>query len=220
MQRRSVEWIRDRLANALGKPLRPEMDPLETLVTTILSQNTTDTNRDRAYASLLRRFGSLESVADADVTDIAAAVRVAGLQAQKARTIRDVLRRIRETVGDLDLGFLEQLSPDEAFAWLRTSRGIGTKTAAIVLLFSFGRPFFPVDTHIGRVLHRLGWIPAGGDAFRHANEVLPRDADLMLDLHLLLISLGRSLCHPRRPGCPSCPILARCEYGHAAAVGA
>jgi endonuclease-3 len=220
MQRHTAEWIRDRLVEAMGPPRRPRQDPLETLVTTILSQNTTDVNRDRAVTSLFERLGSLEGVARADESEIAAAIRVAGLQSQKARTIRDVLQRIRETAGNLDLGFLERMSPEEAFAWLRASRGIGTKTAAIVLLFSFGHAFFPVDTHIGRVLRRLGLIPATGDAFRHANEALPHDADLLLDLHLLLIDLGRSLCHPRRPACSSCPILTRCEHGRAVAEGA
>ncbi len=220
MQRRTVEWVRDRLSDAFGKPLRPVCSPLETLVTTILSQNTTDANRDRAYASLVKRFGSLDGVARADEADIAAAIRVAGLQSQKAGSLRGVLCRIRETASRLDLGFLGGLSPEDAFAWLRASRGIGTKTAAIVLLFSFGMPFFPVDTHVRRVLRRLGWIPAHGDPFRHANEALPRDAGLMLDLHLLLINLGRSMCHPRQPSCSSCPILTRCEHGRAAAVGA
>jgi endonuclease-3 len=220
MQRRTAEWIRDRLVEALGPPRRPQQGPLETLVTTILSQNTTDVNRDRAAASLLRRFGSLEGVARADESEIAAAIRVAGLQSQKARTIRDVLRRIRETTGSLDLGFLERMSSQEAFAWLQASRGIGTKTAAIVLLFSFGQAFFPVDTHIGRVLRRLGVIPATGDAFRYASEALPHDADLLLDLHLLLIDLGRLLCHPRRPACSSCPILTRCEHGRTATMEA
>jgi len=204
----------------MGPPRRPRQDPLETLVTTILSQNTTDVNRDRAVTSLFERFGSLEGIARADEPEIAAAIRVAGLQSQKARTIRDVLQRIRETAGSLDLGFLERMSPEEAFAWLRASRGIGTKTAAIVLLFSFGHAFFPVDTHIARVLRRLALIPAAGDAFRHANEALPRDAGLLLDLHLLLIDLGRSLCRPRRPACSSCPILKRCEHGRAVAEGA
>jgi endonuclease-3 len=220
MQRRTAEWIRDRLVEAMGPPRRPRQDPLETLVTTILSQNTTDVNRDRAVTSLFERFGSLEGIARADESDIAATVRVAGLQSQKARTIRDVLQRIRETAGSLDLGFLERMSPEEAFAWLRASRGIGTKTASIVLLFSFGHAFFPVDTHIGRVLRRLGLIPAAGDAFRHANEALPHDAELLLDLHLLLIDLGRSLCRPRRPACSSCPILTRCEHGRTVTVEA
>lgn len=216
MQRRTAEWIRDRLADAYGRPAFPSQDPLEVLVTTILSQNTNDTNRDRAYASLLERFGSLEKASRADVPELAAAIRTAGLQDQKARTICDVLRRIRVEAGRLDLSFLGGLAPDAAFAWLRASRGIGTKTVSIVLLFSFDFPFFPVDTHIGRVMRRMGAIPGTGDAFRHANAALPRDSALLRDLHLLLIQLGRTLCRPRRPACGSCPILPRCEHGRTA----
>jgi endonuclease-3 len=220
MERKAAEWIRNRLTEAYGPRTVPKGDPLETLVTTILSQNTNDVNRDRAYAALLERFGSLERVSRASEAQIEASIRVAGLQSQKARTIHDILRRIRATSGRLDLGFLERMPAADAFAWLRRSRGIGTKTASIVLLFSFGRPFFPVDTHVGRVLRRVGAIPAAGDAFRHANDALPRDPQLLLELHLLLIQLGRTLCRPRRPACGSCPILARCEHGHAAVVGA
>jgi endonuclease III len=218
MQRRAAEWIRDRLAETYGAPQGPSRSPLETLVETILSQNTNDANRDRAYASLLRRFGGLDRVADAKETEIAAAIRVAGLQAQKARAIHDVLQRTRRETGRLDLDFLARRTPDEAFAWLRQSRGVGDKTASIVLLFSFGYPFLPVDTHVGRVLRRLGAIPASGDAFRHANAAFPRDAALLLDLHLLLIELGRTLCRPRRPACSSCPLRRRCEHGRSAAV--
>ncbi len=213
MQRRTAEWFRDRLLGAFGPPPDPTADPLETLVLTILSQNTNDANRDRAYASLLERFGTLDRVACAGEADIAAAVRVAGLQSQKARTIREVLGRIRDAAGALDLGFLERMAPDDAFGWLLDSHGIGTKTASIVLLFSFGQPFFPVDTHVGRVLRRVGAIPPSGDAFRHAAAALPRDPRLLSDLHLLLIQLGRTLCRPRRPACSSCPLVARCEHG-------
>lgn len=215
MQRRSAEWFRDRLVSAFGAPPRPSTDPLETLVVTILSQNTNDANRDRAAAELVRRFGTFERVARAQEREIADAVRAAGLQAQKARAIREVLARIEATAGALDLGFLGQMSPDEAFAWLRASRGVGSKTASIVLLFSFGYPFFPVDTHVGRVLRRVGVIPEKGDAFRHAAAVLPRDPELLMDLHLLWIQLGRTLCRPRQPACPSCPIVARCRRGRA-----
>lgn len=217
MQRQAAEWIRDQLVGAFGLPKAPDQDPVELLVTTILSQNTNDANRDRAYSSLLATFGSLECVADASEAAIASAIRVAGLQAQKARTLRDALRRVRAKVGRLDLGFLARMSPEDALSWLEESRGIGPKTASIVLLFSFRRPFLPVDTHVGRVLRRIGAISASGDAFRHANEALPRDAGLLLDLHLLLIQLGHTLCRPRRPACASCPLLRRCEHGRTAA---
>lgn len=208
--------MRTSLVGAYGRPVVASHDPLEVLVSTILSQNTNDVNRDRAYASLLARFGSLEAASRARVSDLATAIRPAGLQAQKARTIHDALRRIRAEAGTLDLRFLERLSDEEAFAWLRRSRGVGPKTASIVLLFSFGRPFFPVDTHIGRVLRRTGAIPRTGDPFRHAQAALPKDAALLRDLHLLLIQLGRTLCRPRRPACAACPLVSRCEHGRSA----
>jgi endonuclease III len=216
MQRSSAEWFRDRLSLAFGEPRPPSCDPLEMLIATILSQNTTDVNRDRAYASLMRRFGSFDRVARAKEAEIATAIRSAGLQTQKARAIRDVLGRIQAATGKLDLRFLAEMTPEDAFSWLLASRGVGTKTASIVLLFSFGRPFFPVDTHIGRILRRVGLIPESGDAFRYASSVLPKDPALLLDLHLLFIQLGRTLCRPRRPACVSCPIVARCEHGRTA----
>jgi len=218
MQRRTAEWIRQSLTDTFGPPTLLPQDPVEVLVTTILSQNTNDANRDRAYACLLERFGSLEAVSRASAPQIASAIQAAGLETQKARTIVDVLRRIREAAGRLDLSFLGDLSAGEAFAWLRASRGIGAKTASIVLLFSFGMPFFPVDTHIRRVLRRMGVIAETGDAFRQAQDALPKDAPLLRDLHLLVIQLGRTLCRPSRPACTSCPLVVRCEFGRTAPV--
>lgn len=186
---------------------------METLVLTILSQNTTDVNRDRAYASLMAQFESFDAIADAEVDEIAAAISAAGLQRQKAASIRGVLGRIRAREGTLDLSFLGRMSTDKALEWLLASPGVGEKTASIVLLFSFGRPVFPVDTHIRRVLTRLGWITGSGSPYREANELLPKDPVRMRDLHLLLIELGRRVCRARRAECGICPLRERCAYG-------
>ncbi len=207
------DWVLHRLRDALGPVPEVASDPLETLVLTILSQNTTDVNRDRAYASLLARFASFDAIADADVDEMAAAVSAAGLQRQKASSIRGVLGRIRTREGTLDLSFLGRMSTDKALEWLLASPGVGEKTASIVLLFSFGRPVFPVDTHIRRVLTRLGWITGRGSPYREANELLPKDPARMRDLHLLLIELGRRVCRARRPQCEACPLADRCAYG-------
>jgi endonuclease-3 len=183
------------------------------LVRTILSQNTTDTNRDRAYDGLLTTFSDLRTVADATEDQIAQAICVGGLQHQKARTIHSALTKLLGEQGRLDLSFLGGLSPEEARSWLTSVPGIGNKTAGIVMLFGFGMPYFPVDTHIRRVLTRVGWIAASDDPHKVLRRTLPPDADLMSDLHLLLIQLGRALCHPRHPECPRCPIREDCHHG-------
>jgi endonuclease-3 len=201
-----------RLTERFGPPAIGRPDPVEELVLTILSQNTNDTNRDRAYASLLDRFGSLDAVRTARVDAIGRAIRVGGLHQQKSKRIKAVLRRIHEERGRLDLSFLGELDLDDAMAWLLSSPGVGKKTAGIVMLFSFGQPYFPVDTHIRRVLTRVGLIHSNGDPHDQANTLLPADPGLMAALHLLIIRLGREICHPRKPACPSCPIRDACNW--------
>jgi len=210
---KDARWIVKRLADAFGPVSEPDRTPLETLVLTILSQNTNDTNRDRAYASLLERFGTLDAVAEANVREIAEAVRPAGLHEQKARAIHATLERLRVEHGSLDLGFFEEMTTEEALSWLLSLQGVGPKTAGIVLLFSFGRPYFPIDTHIRRVLSRVGWIRGSEEPHRRVNSILAPDPQLMFDLHLQVIRLGRTLCRPRNPECGRCPIRARCQHG-------
>jgi len=205
-------WLADRLTDHYGAPGVIRSDPVESLVLTILSQNTNDTNRDRAYASLLERFGTLDAVRTARVDAIGRAIRVGGLHRQKSARIRQVLNRIHREEGKLDLAFLGEWDLDSAMAWLLTSPGVGRKTAGIVMLFSFGRPYFPVDTHIRRVLTRVGLIGPKGDPHEQANALLPQAPSLMAALHLLIIRLGREICHPRRPDCPNCPIRAKCDW--------
>jgi len=204
--------IAERLRSHYGEITLTKSDPLEELISTILSQNTNDTNRDRAYASLLSHFRSLDAVMEAPVEEIAAAIRIGGLHYQKARYLKGVLQRIEQERGILDLSFLADLSLDEAMVWLLASPGVGKKTAGIVLLFSFGMPYFPVDTHIRRVLMRLGLVGAKDDPRERMNVLLPPDPALMRRLHLHLIRLGRELCHPRRPECPRCPLRGCCVW--------
>ena len=210
--RDTAVWVADRLVDHYGAPDITRSDPIESLVLTILSQNTNDTNRDRAYASLLKRFGTLAAVRRARVDAIGRAIRVGGLHRQKSARIRQVLNRIHREQGGLDLAFLGEWDLDSAMDWLLTSPGVGRKTAGIVMLFSFGKPYFPVDTHIRRVLTRVGLIEPKGDPHEQANALLPQDPSLMATLHLLIIRLGREICRPRRPDCPHCPIRARCDW--------
>ncbi len=208
-----ARWIVSRLVDRFGPLADRSRSPVETLVLTILSQNTTDTNRDRAYASLRDRFGALDAVADANEDEIAETIRIGGLQQQKAHTIREALRRLRDEQGAIDLSFLGDLSVEEGLAWLLDLPGIGRKTAGIVLLFSFGKAYFPIDTHIRRVLTRVGWVRDREEPHRRVNSILDPIPSLLADLHLQVIRLGRTLCYPKNPTCAECPIVERCEEG-------
>ncbi len=192
------------------RPPRPE-PPLDLLVRTILSQHTSDRNRDAAYAQLREAFPTWDWVATARTKAVADAIRGAGLHHQRAARIQDVLHRVQDERGTLSLDFLAKLSDDRAVEWLLSLPGVGKKTAYVVLLFGFGRPFFPVDTHIARVTQRLGLWDGRGDPHNLLAPLVPPGAEL--ELHLQLIRLGRELCRPRAPRCPDCPLLGLCPSG-------
>jgi endonuclease-3 len=207
--------VHRRLADQYGeRPNRPRLDPLAELVSTILSQNTNDRNRDRAFASLRERFPTWERVRDAPVAQVEEAIRTAGLARTKAPRIQAALRRITEARGELCLDFLADAPLDKARAWLTSLEGVGPKTAAIVLLFAFGRPAFPVDTHIHRVSKRLGLIPPKTSRERAhllLEAILP--VEIYYPFHLNLIRHGRETCGARRPACSRCSLLDLCPHG-------
>jgi len=207
-----VKWVEAELRALYGEVDLARQEPLETLVATILSQNTTDTNSGRAYASLLERFETLERVRKAPVEAIEEAIRIGGLQHEKALAIKGVLERIVRERRTLDLSFLETLALGEARAWLLASPGVGDKTAGIVLLFAFGKPYFPADTHVRRVTVRLGLVGPKEDLHRRLNALLPKDPDFMASLHLHLVRHGRETCHARAPDCGGCVLCARCAW--------
>ncbi len=192
---------------------RPSLTPIDELVSTILSQSTTDLNRDRAFERLKARFGSWEAVRGGNVAEIEAAIRVAGLSNQKAPRIKAALQFITDERGELNLDFLRQMSVDAARNWLTQMHGVGIKTASIILLFSLGMPAFPVDTHVHRTTGRLGLIPPQTSAKKAhyiLETVLPPET--YLEAHLNLIRLGREICRARRPDCVACPLQDVCEY--------
>jgi len=206
--------VHQRLLDFYGQPSwRNPLPPVDELVSTILSQNTNDLNRDRAFESLRQRFPTWEQVRDADPGSVTAAIRPAGLANQKGPRIQQVLRRISAERGSLDLDFLKDMPLEEARAWLMKFKGVGPKTCAIVLLFSLGRPAFPVDTHIYRVTGRIGLLPEKmtvEQAHIHLEKLLPPEtyyAD-----HLNIIRLGREICAARKPACPRCPLRDPCNY--------
>jgi endonuclease-3 len=215
--RARVRRTLDALERRYGRPrLGRRLPPLDELVLTILSQNTSDGNRDRAYDRLRRRFPSWASVARAGRKSIEEAIRPGGLARTKSRVIRDVLRAIAAERGSLDLGFLRRLPADEAASWLLRFRGVGEKTAACVLLFSCRHAAFPVDTHINRIARRLRWVRArAGTEETHRTMAALVPPGRYLTAHVNLITLGREICRPRRPECPVCPVRRHCPQAAA-----
>ncbi len=203
------------LENAYGRPEhRTRRDLVAGLVGTILSQNTTDVNSRRAFQDLRERFPRWVDVESANVRSIESAIRRGGLARTKARRIKQILRDIHATTGKLDLGFLRRMSDDEVIAYLLALDGVGIKTAACVALFDLGRDVMPVDTHVHRVVGRLGVVghPRTRDAtFEALKAVVPPGESH--SLHVNLIRLGRELCRPRDPRCAACPVRGECDLG-------
>lgn len=206
--------VHQRLLDFYGYPeWRNPLPPLDELISTILSQNTNDNNRDKAFAALTARFPTWEAVRDASLTDVQDAIRPAGLANQKGARIQQVLREITAQRGALTLDFLKDLPDQEAFDWLMQFKGVGPKTATIVLQFSLGKPAFPVDTHVYRVSGRLGLRPENmtvEQAHPHLASLLPPET--YYAAHLNLIRLGREICGARNPRCPVCPLQDVCAY--------
>jgi endonuclease-3 len=185
------------------------------LVRTILSQNTSDVNSDRAFARLRERFPTWDLVVGAEVDEIEEAIKPGGLARIKAPRIKRALIAILEERGELDLDFLKEMQIDEARAWLVSLEGVGPKTAACVLLFSLGRPVLPVDTHVLRVSRRLGLIGPRTSAERAHEElgdIVPSEA--VYDFHMNMVIHGRRVCHARRPDCHTCVLAPGCDFVH------
>ena len=206
--------VHNKLLEAYGEPTwRNPLPPVDELVSTILSQNTNDVNRDRAFDSLREKFPTWEQVRDAKTDEVIEAVRVAGLANQKGPRIQQVLRDITQERGSLDLSFLETMPLEDARDWLTKFKGVGPKTAAIVLCFSLDRPAFPVDTHIYRVTGRIGLRPEKmtvEQAHPHLESIFPPETYYVA--HLNIIRLGREVCGARKPNCPVCSVRELCDY--------
>jgi endonuclease-3 len=212
--RDKYEAIHLQLVETYGEPTwRPHLPPVDELVNTILSQSTSDTNRDYAFAALRERFPDWESVIAAPEEEVREAIRPAGLANQKAPRIQKALREILHHQGELSLEFLREMPLEAAEKWLTDIKGVGPKTAAIVLLFAFGRPAFPVDTHVHRVTRRLGLIGPKVSAEK-AHNLLREigQPETFYAFHLNIIRHGRQVCHARNPKCSVCPLSELCLY--------
>jgi endonuclease-3 len=181
-----------------------KLPPLDELVMTILSQHTNDVNMLRAYDSLKERYSTWEE---------AIFIRSSGMYNLKAKRIQAALREIKERVGRLDISHLKAMELEEAKKWLTSIHGVGPKTAAIVLLFSFGRPVLPVDTHVWRVTKRLGLIEENVSrekAHVLLEQIVP--SSCIPSLNKNLVQHGREICRAQNPKCDECFLSHLCTY--------
>jgi endonuclease-3 len=215
-----VAAIVDRLRAAYGVRPHRVLAPLDELILTVLSQNTSDINCGRAYAAMRERYPRWQDVLAAPPAQLVAVLRPGGLANQKAPRIQAILAQLATSPAGLDLGWLAGQEPEAAMAYLTALPGVGRKTASCVLLFSLGMPVMPVDTHIHRIALRLGQIGprvSAGAAHPLLTAITPPDR--MLEAHLLLIEHGRRTCKARRPRCDGCVLLDLCPFGATAVAG-
>jgi len=194
-------------------PAFRKSDPADELVRTILSQNTNDRNSLAAFAILKKRFRAWDGLLRTDVKKIAAFIRHAGLANIKAKRIREALEEIKRREGRVSLINLIRLDDESALGYLRSLKGVGPKTASCVLLFSFGRPVMPVDTHIFRVTRRLGLIDEDlniEEAHDVLSAIVPKH--LIYEFHLGIIEHGRKTCKAQGPKCGSCILYGLCRF--------
>lgn len=197
------------------RKLTPDRDPVSTLVGTILSQNTSDINTSRAFASLRKRFPSWQDVIDAETNDVIDAIHSGGLANRKAPRIQDALQALKDRFGAITLDPVEEMDLDDARSELVAIDGVGPKTAACVLLFSLGMPALPVDTHVYRVVMRLGLIDSHGtpdQAHAKLETMIGNDPERTYRFHVEMVQHGRTICGARNPKCDICVLRSYCAY--------
>jgi endonuclease-3 len=202
------------LEDHFGIPERKSnLDPLSNLILTMLSQNTNDKNRDRAYQRLKQRFPTWYQVMEADVKELEESIRPGGLAKQKSERIKNILKWIYQENGSLNLDNLCTMNPGEAIEKFCQLKGIGVKTISVVLMFSCGIDIFPVDTHVHRICRLLGLVSKNTTAektFWSMKLLVPEGKSF--SLHINFLKLGRSICLARKPRCEQCPINRYCDY--------
>ena len=214
LQIRKAQKVYQILFRYFGQPTwRNPLTPLDELMSTILSQNTNDQNRDTALQNLKKTFPSWEKVRDAPQEEVINSIRSAGLANQKGARMQSILRQITEERGNLDICFLADLPSEEVRQWLLRFKGVGPKTASIVMQFSLNHPAFPVDTHIYRISGRLGLRPQKMNVEK-THELMEKlfNPDQYSTAHLNIIRLGREICLARKPKCLDCPLQKQCSY--------
>ena len=219
MTRSLAPWVHRRLLEQFGDPAwEPNNAPLEELIGTILSQHTSDLNSGRAFTALTTAFTTWEDVRDAPLERLIETIRCGGPAAVKARRIQEVLRALTDDDGRVRLPDLRRMRRTQALGFLTGLPGVGRKTAGCVLLFGSHVPAIPVDTHVYRVVRRLGLVPPAASP-ETSTDVLeaaldPRD---YYAFHVNLIRLGREICKAARPRCEVCPLREKCQFRRSSA---
>lgn len=188
-------------------------EPLDDLILTLLSQNTNDLNRDKAYDRLRAKYPTWSEVANADVSDIRKCIMVAGLGETKAGRMKKILEKVYATFGEYSIKEMRNWEADKIRTYLTALPGIGVKTAGVVMVFDLGKPAFPVDTHLSRISKRLGWAgekTAPDKIQLYLEDTLPKDR--FAGAHLNLIEHGRHICSAKKPLCEECSIKKYCYY--------
>lgn len=212
-KKRNISEINRLLIIQFGKPKRqnPLPKPLDTLIATILSQNTNDNNSYKAYQSLKKNFPHWADIRNAKTSSIAKIIKVGGLAKQKSIAIKKLIVNLSSR-NDLKLNFIDQVNDQDAINELTRFDGVGVKTASCVLLFSLDRNICPVDTHVHRTLNRIGIVneKTPDKTFYSLNKILPDG--IAHSLHTNLIRLGREVCKPTKPNCSICSLVKICQY--------
>ena len=208
--RKIIEELEKEFPNI--KPVISNADPLDVLIATILSQNTTDKTSYRAYMNLKKDFRSWNDVMNAPLARIKKSINVCGLSDTKSRNIKQLLKKIHDSNGKLSLKYLQNMTNDEIYDELLQYNGVGIKTVSCVLAFSLGRDVFPVDTHVHRLLNRFGVVKTNSpnETFQQASSLIPRGKKFLF--HTLLIRFGRKICRAREPLCFVCRIYSLCGF--------
>ena len=213
-QKKRIQQIADILEGHLGRPAKPRRrsNPLDTLIATLLSQNTNDQNSYKAWLNLRRRFPTWEDVVSAPKRDVAKSIEVGGLKNQKAQRIQAILRSVHHERGSYSLDFPDEKTNEDIMLYLMSMKGVGTKTAACVLVFSLGRDVFPVDTHIHRICNRLGLVrtKSADGTYETMSELVPEGR--AYSFHVNLIRFGRQTCKAGKPLCGDCVLFEQCLF--------
>ncbi len=198
-----------------GRP-SPELkhdEPLDGLMLTLLSQNTNDKNRDKAFEKLKAEYPKWDRVAEAPIEKVVDLIRVAGLGDTKAKHMKQILVILKEKFGRYSLIEMQKWKVEEAREFLVSLPGVGVKTAGCVLIFDLDMPAFPVDTHVARISRRLGWVPekmAPDKIQEYLESTLPPER--FRGAHLNIIEHGRGICSARKPDCKNCFAEKRCQF--------